>query len=289
LIHEGHEISQRILRVSLRPSWTEDFMTDNTFQLSGFAFPSGKADPFGMWEVVPATSGVSFSVGAVAEPEEPIHRVSFASPKEGLALLDVRQRELAGQQQTLMRLEERLAQIAPSGGGVSFAAPSEVAPEFIAPEAELEAAIRRMSEPVSYGLFDRKKQAEQEADLESTSQWRKFLDQVRDMVVNYARVQTEVAGLPIGQTAVDWTGDFHTIWTPVATSADMMLHYHNITATLQWRLGTMRLVGVVSAGAANIAVKLGVPGGQLLALPAVWNFVKDVLAEWRKLQAIKQQ
>jgi hypothetical protein len=30
-----------------------------------------------------------------------------------------------------------------------------------------------------------------------------------------------------------------------------------------------------------------VPGGQLLALPAVWNFVKDVLAEWRKLQAIK--
>jgi hypothetical protein len=33
---------------------------------------------------------------------------------------------------------------------------------------------------------------------------------------------------------------------------------------------------------------LGVPGGQLLALPAVWNFVKDVLKEWRKLQAIKQ-
>ena len=49
------------------------------------------------------------------------------------------------------------------------------------------------------------------------------------------------------------------------------------------------MVGVVGAGAANVAVKLGVPGGQLLAIPAVWNFVKDVLAEWRKLQAMKKQ
>ncbi len=214
--------------------------------------------------------------------------MSFASPEEGLALLDAQQRQLAGQQATLQKLEQHLAQIASAGGGVSFAAPSEVAPEFVTPELELDAALQRLSAPVSYGLFDRKQQAGQEADLEATSQWRKFLDQVRDMVTSYARVQTEIAGLPIGQTSVGWTGDFRTTWTPILTSADMTLHYHNLTATLQWRLGTMRLVGVVGAGAANIAARLAIPGGQLLALPAVWNFVKDVLAEWRKLQALKK-
>jgi hypothetical protein len=67
----------------------------------------------------------------------------------------------------------------------------------------------------------------------------------------------------------------------------MQVHRHNVDLTLQWRLGTLRMVGVVGAGAANIAVKLAVPGGQLLAIPAVWNFVKDVLKEWRKLQALK--
>ena len=109
------------------------------------------------------------------------------------------------------------------------------------------------------------------------------------MMANYARVETEIAGNPIGQTAVSWTGDFRTIWMPAVTITDMDLHRHHVDVTLQWRLGTMRFVGVVGAGAANVAIKLGVPGGQLLALPAVWNYVKDVLAEWRKLQAIKQQ
>ena len=261
-------------------------MTDNPFQLSGFAFPGGNEDPFGMWDVAPATSDVSFSAGAVAAPEEPLYRVSFASPEEGTAVLGLRQRELQGQQATLLTLEQRLTQIAQAGGGVSFAAPGESAPEFARAELELDAALQRLTAPVSYGLFDRKKQEEQAADLEATSQWRKFLDHVREMVTTYARVQTEIAGQPIGQTAVGWTGDFRTIWTPAVTSADMALHYHNITTTLQWRLGTMRLVGVVGAGAANIAVKLAIPGGQLLALPAVWNFVKDVLAEWRKVRAM---
>ncbi len=264
-------------------------MTNTPFQLSGFSIPGGKADPFGMWEVAPVTSGVSFSADVVIGPEEPIHWISFASPEEGLALLDVLQRELTEQQQTLTRLEQRLTQITQVGGGVSFAAAGESAPEFAGAELELDAALQRLTAPVSYGLFDRKQQEAQEADLESTSKWRKFLDQVRDMVVNYARVQTEVAGQPIGQTDVDWTGDFRTIWSPVVTTAAMMLHYHNITVTLQWRLGMIRLVGVVGAGAANIAVKLGVPGGQLLVLPAVWNFVQDALAEWRNLQAIGKQ
>jgi hypothetical protein len=264
-------------------------MTDNPFQLSGFVFPGVNEDPFGMWDVVPATSGISFGTGEAAAPEKPVHRINFATPDEGAALLTAQQCELQDQQATLTQIEQRLAEIGRSGSGVSFAAPIDQPPEFVQPEQNLEAAMQRITAPVSYGLFDRKQQAEQESDLDATNQWRQFLEQVREMIANYARVETEIAGNPIGQTAVSWTGDFRTIWTPAVTAADMNLHRRNVDVTLQWRLGTLRFVGVVGAGAANVAIKVGVPGGQLLALPAVWNFVKDVLKEWRKLQALKQQ
>jgi hypothetical protein len=263
-------------------------MTDNTFQLSGFVLPGVDEDPFGMWQVGPATSGVSFAAGAAARPEEPLHRASFASLDEGRTLLQLQQDSLRGQEALLHQAEQRLAEIGRSGG-VSFAAPIDQAPEFVQPEQDLAAALQRLTAPVSYGWFDRKKQEEQEADREAASQWRQFLDQVREMIANYARVETEIARIPIGQTAVSWTGDFRTIWTPAVDPAHMNLHRCSVEVTLQWRLGTMRFVGVVGAGAANVAVKLGVPGGQLLVLPAVWRFVKDVLKEWRKLQAIKRQ
>jgi hypothetical protein len=263
-------------------------MTDARFQLSGFVFPGVNEDPFGMWEVVPATSGVSFAAGEVTLPEEPLHRVNFASIGEGRALLQLKQDDLRDQEALLQQAEQRLAQIAQTGG-VSFATPIDQPLEFVQPEQNLAAALQHLTAPVSYGLFDRKKQEEQETDLEATSQWRRFLEQVREMLANYARVETAIAGAPIGRTAVDWTGDFRTIWIPTVTVDDMNLHCHNVAVTLQWRLGTLRFVGVVGAGAANVAAKLGIPGGQLLALPAVWNFVKDVLKEWRKLQAIKKQ
>ena len=263
-------------------------MTENAFQLTGFVFPGVNEDPFGMWDVVPATSGVSFAAGAAAQPEEPLHRVNFNSIDDGRAQLELKQSALNEQEAILQQTEQRLAEIGRSGG-VSFAAPLDQPPEFIAPEQALDAALQRLTAPISYGLFDRKQQQEQEADLEATSDWRKFLEQVREMIANYARVETDLAGNQIGETAVSWTGDFSTIWNPAVSVADMNLHRRNVDVTLQWRLGTMRFVGVVGAGAANVAVKLGIPGGQLLALPAVWNFVKDVLKEWRTLQAIKKQ
>ncbi len=264
-------------------------MTDNTFQLSGFVFPGVNEDPFGMWDVGPATSGISFAAGEAAQPEEPLHRANFTSIAEGRAQLQLKQEALSEQEALLQQAEQRLAEFGRSGSSVSFAASIDQPLEFVQPEQDLEAALQRLTVPVSYGLFDRKTQAEQQSDLEATGQWRQFLEQVREMIANYARVETELAGNSIGQTAVSWTGDFRTIWTPAVSLADMNLHRRNVDVTLQWRLGTMRFVGVVGAGAANVAVKLGIPGGQLLALPAVWNFVKDVLAEWRKLQAIKKQ
>src|SRR5512139_3832790 len=122
-------------------------MTENTFQLSGFVFPGVNEDPFGMWEVVPVTSGVSFAAGEAAQPEEPLHRVSFTSLDAGRAQLQQKQNDLLQQDVLLQQAEQRLAEIGRSGSGVSFAAPSDLPPEFVRPEQDLGAALQRLTAP----------------------------------------------------------------------------------------------------------------------------------------------
>jgi hypothetical protein len=56
----------------------------------------------------------------------------------------------------------------------------------------------------------------------------------------------------------------------------------SVHLALRSRLALVRIVSVVATGAAGLAVKAAVPGGQLLLLPAVWKFVRDVLAELRQ-------
>jgi hypothetical protein len=52
----------------------------------------------------------------------------------------------------------------------------------------------------------------------------------------------------------------------------------------------IRLVSVIATGAAGLAIKAAIPGGQVLLLPAAWRFVRDVLKQlrqsWPQLQAL---
>jgi hypothetical protein len=257
-------------------------MTDNRYQLSGMTFPAGNLDPFDLWNVTGAPAVVSYSLDQPPQPEDPFHLVKFASLTEGLQDLQTKQVVLAGQGQVLDDLERRLARLMAGAESLSFAVSDPPPPEFEQPERDLQAALQRVQMPSFAADTEQDR-----SDLEAAGQWRKLLDQIRDTISRYAHVETAIGDSPIGRTIIGWTGDFRTIWTPAVTLAGMEVHRQNVDVTLQWRLGTIRFVGVVGAGAANIALKAGV--AQLLVLPAVWNFVKDVLKEWRKLQAIKKQ
>jgi hypothetical protein len=175
----------------------------------------------------------------------------------------------------LAQAEQRLARLGHAGEGVSFAAPA-------GPEAELLRALNALQPSVSFGLFGKEAIGEQ---LENLTQWQSFLDQVRNMVTHYARVETEVAGVLVGQTAVGWTGDFESTWTPGVALASMQLHHQSVHLALASRLALVRMVAVVATGAAGLTLTLSIPGGQLMALPAIWKFVRDVLAEISNLQS----
>ena len=69
---------------------------------------------------------------------------------------------------------------------------------------------------------------------------------------------------------------------PDVSEEAMRTHLQSVHLALSSRIALIRIVSVVATGAAGLAIKAAVPGGQLLLLPAVWRFVRDALEELRQ-------
>jgi hypothetical protein len=259
-------------------------MAEYNFALSGVTLPGAK-DLFGIW-TVPAPAEVSFDIEAVEVRDEPAWRIQLpAALADAQAILDAQSQTLQRSESDLFSAERRLAQLGLSyeaeDAGVAFAA-------LPAPEAELLATLSSIEAPISFEAPG----PEEKARQETSSQWRVFVEQVRRMVSHYARVETEVGGTFVGHTAVGWTGDFDTVWEASVSADSMGLHLQSVHLALGSRLALVRLLTIVGTGATKLALRLTVPGAQLLVLPAAWKFVRDVLEElrrsWPELQHLAQ-
>ena len=257
-------------------------MTEYGFTLSGVGMPEGE-DPLGLWSV-PQEDAVSFSAGAAAPPEEPTWRIELPeSPKEAQAILagQIQASKLA--HQDLANVNRDLIHI-----GRTEAVSFSTSDPLLAQKSELLATLDAFQSPVSYGLFSRKDKKKGSEDHESHQQWLAFVERVQQTVAHYARIETALAGRDVGRTAVGWTGDFATTWEPNVTIEMMRTHRQSVHLALDSRIALIRIVSIVATGAAGLAVKAAIPGGQVLLLPAIWRFVRDVLAElrqsWPKLE-----
>ena len=248
-------------------------MAEYSFALSGVTLP-GVEDLFGIW-TVPTPAEVSFDMQTAEVPDEPAWRVQLpAALPDAQAILDAQNQTLRQSESDLFSAERRLAQLSLYGAeeaGVAFAA-------LPAPEAELLATLSDIESPISFESPG----SEERARQETSSQWRVFVGQVRRMVSHYARVETEMGGTLIGHTTVGWTGDFDTTWRADVASDSMGLHHQSVQLALGSRLALIRLLTIVGTGATKLALRLTVPGAQLLVLPAAWKFVRDVLEELRR-------
>lgn len=262
-------------------------MTNYGFEVTGLARSRPDNDElFGVWRLRPEAAGVSFSVG---EPLAPTWRINLPGDAQAAyMILDQQRQAIDHSRKSLDNAAQRLSAIgAPrTGAGVSFAATPGPEAGLLSRLNQIETVSSKNGAAISYSLFDRADAAE----LETSNQWRQLLAQAQDVITHAARVETAIAAAEdgcdrlIGQTAISWTGDFQTLWRADLDGEQRALHQRSVQLVLSSRAGWLRLIGVVGTGAANIAVKLALPGGQLLALPAVWTFVKDVLKEWRELQ-----
>lgn len=145
------------------------------------------------------------------------------------------------------------------------------------PEEALAEALERIKAPQAKGLLDSLQSARKEFDA--------FVRRVSELVSHYAVIETSFDGTVIARTLVSWTGDFKSLWRRGLTPEQIRLHERNVRAALARRALLIRLMGVISTSAAKIALRLATPGAQLLVLPALWQFVRDVIEELRRTEA----
>ncbi|MBN2391533.1 MAG: hypothetical protein JXR84_12480 [Anaerolineae bacterium] len=253
-------------------------MDDYGFALSGVTLPGG-TDPTGLWEVQVA-SAISFAA-ADASPSSPTWHVRLpASSEEATALLEAQARVQTLAWQDLTRVESDLVGL----GRPEATSFSPTDPLLVEKAALLTAVDRLQPSPVSYAIPLGTTFEEQEI----VRQWNAFVAEVQRIVTHYAYIRTTIVGVDVGLTAVSWTGDFKTHWVPGSQSDVAALHIRAVQMALDSRLALLSVASVVAAGAVGLAVKAAVPGGQLLLLPAVWRFVRDVLQtlrqSWPQLQ-----
>ncbi|MGC9399304.1 MAG: hypothetical protein ACP5HM_09210 [Anaerolineae bacterium] len=244
-------------------------MSERGFTLIGVA-PTEVGDPLGLWDVPPAA--VTFAAeGAEAGPT---WRVELpASPEAARQRLAAHAQTLRWGRRDLERVEALLAAFDPTEA-VTFDMREPLGEQRRA----LQETIAAFQQPVAYAATP----PAAVRDETAYRQWREFVAWVRQLISHYVRVETLIAEQFVGCTEVSWTGDFATTWAPEVEQLAVTEHRQAVRQALASRIVWVRLVSVVTTGAASLALKASMPGGQLLLLPAVWRFVRDVLKELRK-------
>jgi hypothetical protein len=80
---------------------------------------------------------------------------------------------------------------------------------------------------------------------------------------------------------VGWTGDAETIWPQPRHPEQVALHWNTLDLALQSRTTLLRTLIIVTHGAVKISSLLAMPGGVVLALPAIWKFINRLMDEYR--------
>lgn len=245
----------------------------------------------GPWEAAPS-GAVAFSLGADDSPEAPVWRVNLPEDEwEARRALDEAEAQLLASESALERVPVRVdALIFPvsPGSEVSFAVTSfraeEGSPEAWTLDLLAQAQAIEQGLPVSFGLGEMGSQAWEAA----RDQFEKFLGQLQREVLNLAWVETTAGGQVLARTAIGWSGDSDTAWAAESTPEQRQMHRRALSMAVRSRLLRIRIFSTVTGGAAKLSVLFTTPAGVLLALPAAWKLVIEILQQIKNYQKLSQ-
>jgi hypothetical protein len=92
----------------------------------------------------------------------------------------------------------------------------------------------------------------------------------------------------LARTAVGWSGDSDTIWASGINPQQSELHRRALNTAVRSKLLRVRIFSTVGSGAAKLAVLFTTPAGAVLALPAAWKFVTEILQQIKDYQKLSQ-
>ena len=112
-----------------------------------------------------------------------------------------------------------------------------------------------------------------------------FFARVKQMLANYAYVESAAGGRMIGRTTVSWLGDFDTLWSAGLTADQAGLHRGSLELALQSRQAWVKMAMLVMQGAALLGLLTSTSNP--LMIPAVYKFIKQVLAQYREIRRLQ--
>jgi len=264
------------------------------------------ADPLGLWEPVP-DSAVHFGVeeeSAAPPADMPVYRIQLP---EDTALAEdaLREREARLEQstQTLESIPERLddlvahtqaKQKAAGSQAVHFGidelgtAENPAESELLNLLADVDASTAFApgpNAPVEFGVVD---EVFNPIIEQAKSQFEALLDQINHEILHYAWVETIIASQMLARTSVGWSGDAETVWMDGISPVQSALHNRSLRFATRSRALKLRLAMTITGGAAKVAALMTNPAGAVLALPIVYRYVRQMLAQASELNALKE-
>ena len=247
----------------------------------------GQADLLGIWKPV-SPPGLAFSAAIATEAEleaddEVVWSVSLpANPtlasksvQHQVETLVVTQQAISQAGQALQRLPLHWLE------QTSFA---------LEPAADPETTLRRNlaqlqsgEAKVSFGL------GLPTGWSQTVAEYQAFMQQMFRLLKPTLRVETQVEEALLAYTLVKLSGDSETAWGSQGPSTHIQLHRQILSLTLESRLALLQLLAQTSAGAVALAAKFSLPGGTVLALPATWRYIQDVMQQAQKVADLQRQ
>ena len=235
---------------------------------------------FQLWQPAPQASDISFEAAATDEPVPQVSLWSLdlpADPEQAAATLAQAEAQLQATQALLDEAPARLEAFAArlqSGADEQFGLESTGEVSIGAAETALLPWIDAL-EPgqVSFGG-----EGLSRGDVgDAIAELRQAVDRLLGQVLHLARVETRQQGTLLASSLVDWTGDLDTAWKPAVSPEEQSLHQRSLALALKARIALLRIIMTTTQGAVKIAALIAAPGGALLALPAAWKYVQQLL------------
>jgi hypothetical protein len=232
---------------------------------------------FQLWQPVPQASDLSFE----AAPSEQVTVWSLdlpADPEQAAATLAQAEAQLQATQALLdeapVRLEAFAARLQ-SGAGEQFDLESTGEVSI----GTAEAALLPWIDALDPGQVSFAGEGLSRGDVsDAIAELRQAVDRLLGQVLHLARVETRQQGTLLASSLVDWTGDLDTAWKPAVSPEEQILHQRSLALALKARIALLRIIMTTAQGAAKIAALIAAPGGALLALPAAWKYVQQLLS-----------
>jgi hypothetical protein len=241
---------------------------------------------FQHWQPAPPASGdVSFEAVTLSEQVALWSLDLPADPEAAAAALAQAEAQLQATQALLDEAPARLEALSArlqSGAEAQFGLESTGG----APIGAAEAALLPWIDALQPGQVSFSGEELSRNDVSGAiAQLRQTVEGLLGQVLHLARVETRQQGALLASSLVDWTGDLGTTWGEAASAEERGLHQRSLALALKSRIALLRIIMTTTQGAAKIAALIAAPGGALLALPAAWKYVGQLLAAISEAQS----